>query len=117
MKSLRLMSFARTKDYIGLRIEYHVIGSRIVPVVTAQGKPLPCPLWVKSKHWRMSDQCPLCPGKWTPPNALACPLSAKQLCDIRSDPPRLIFGEQFGGRSSAGLIFHNLHEAGSPLGD
>jgi hypothetical protein len=34
-------------------------------------------------------------------NALACPLSAKQLCDIRRDPPRLIFDEQFGGRSPA----------------
>jgi hypothetical protein len=48
---------------------------------------------------------------------LACPLSAKQLCDIRRDPPRRIFGEQFAGQSPAGLIFHNLHEAGSPLGD
>src|SRR5262249_49707792 len=63
MNSRRLMASPAPRTTSGL-IEYHISGSRIVLFVTTNGL-MRCPLWVKSGHGRMSDQCLLYPQKET----------------------------------------------------
>ena len=66
-------------------------------ILIGESQPLECPLWVKSRHQRVSASCPLYPQKRTLMSVSGCPLCAKSRHSHRQYAPR---GELFANSDS-----------------